>query len=93
MDAVSQRSGGSRRSRTQDNRPAKIAKDASNDDGKAQHSKANYEALPEYRSSAEQDQQFECKLSSKSGLSWIDKRHKQTAFMMPVSDTGFAELI
>ena len=62
-EALPQRSAGARRSRTQDTRPRKIAKDTGNDDRQERHSNPTTEALAEYRSSAEQDQQFECEVA------------------------------
>ena len=61
MDAevLPQRPSGGRRSRTQDTRPSKVAKSVSEVYAQAQPS-TEVETLPEYRSSAEQDQKFEC---------------------------------
>ncbi len=63
-EALPQRPAGGRRSRTQDSRPSKIAKNGTLGNEGAQPSERP-DDLPEYRSSAEQDQKFECELESK----------------------------
>ena len=61
VEALPQRPAGGRRSRTQDSRPSKIAKNGTSGNERAQPSERP-DDLPEYRSSAELDQNFECKL-------------------------------
>ncbi len=65
-EALPQRSASGRRSRTQDIRPSKVAKNTRQDTEQAEP--IRNADLPEYRSSAEQDQQFECELMHLSQL-------------------------
>ena len=64
-EALPQRPAGGRRSRTQDSRPSKIAKKGISGNERAQPSERP-DDLPEYRSSAEHNQNFECELEFKS---------------------------
>ena len=63
-EALPQRPAGGRRSRTQDSRPSKIAKNGISGNERAQPSERP-DDLPEYRSSAEHNQNFECELEFK----------------------------
>ena len=60
-EALPQRPAGGRRSKTQDARPSKVAKNGFSGNERAQLNERP-DDLPEYRSGAEHDQDFECKL-------------------------------
>ena len=72
-EALPQRAANSRRSRTKDTRPSKISKGSSSDfQGTKSDSKLQSD-IPDYRSNAEENQQFECELTNSR---WLSTREK-----------------
>ena len=59
-EALPQRAANSRRSRSNSTRPSKISKPSSSERQETQSDNKLQSDLPEYRSNAEENQQFEC---------------------------------
>ena len=62
-EALPQRAASSRRSRTNDTRPLKLSKGSSRDFQDIVSDNVMQSDIPEYRSNAEENQQFECQLT------------------------------